>query len=759
MSSLPNSTLGHSRRAFLSSLTAGSFVIAAGLHSSSLLANVSSATVLDFEPDLFLSIAPDGAVTILAHRSEMGTGIRTALPMVVADELGASWERVSIDQAIGDSQLGSQNTDGSRSVRRFYKRMRVAGATARTMLERAAAKRWGVDPSECHGRSHEVQHDGGKPAIAYGDLVQDAARLDVPAADELTFKPKSERTLVGTNVPITDLRDIVTGRAEFGIDARREGQLFAVIARSPVLGASPTSFDTGETLKVSGVVDAIELPTFEGVHGYQALGGVAVLATNTWAAIRGREALVIEWGESPHDDYDSRVHEKVLAQTAREPGKVWRAEGDVDLSFEQAGDEDIFSADYYVPLLAHAPMEPPCAVADVRTDEDGKVISCEVWAATQDPQAAQSIVAASLGISEQQAVVHVTLLGGGFGRKSKPDYVAEAALLSRATGKPVHVTWTREDDLRHDYYHTVAAVHMSAVQRGKALPSAWLQRSAFPPIMSTFVAGTRDPDAMELGLGSTELPYAIPNLRVESGPGDAHVRIGWMRSVAHIYHAFATCSFPDELAQRAGRDPYEYLMELLGEDRQVSMEGIDYPNASEPLDVFPVDVARLRHVTKRAAELADWGRKLPPGRALGIASHRSFLSYCANVVEVQVSEDGEVTIPRVTVVIDAGTVVHPDRVKAQMEGSAVFGASLALFGEITLKNGRVRESNFDDYPIARMKDAPKAIEVEIVASDAPPAGVGEVGVPPFAPALCNAIFAATGHRIRRLPLSKHDLSY
>jgi len=750
---------GISRRGFLAGLAAGSVVLVANTSCAPAVRKLASGDELPFEPDLFVAIAPDGVVSILAHRSEMGTGIRTALPVVVADEMGADWGRVVIRQAIGDARLGSQNTDGSRSVRRFFDPMRVAGATARTLLERAAASLWGVGPAECSAADHVVVHGPSGKRLGFGELVATARTLELPAEEELVFRKPSERRYIGRNVPITDNHDIVTGRAEFGIDVRHEGQLFAAIERCPVLGGRVASVDDASARAVPGVVDVIEVEPFEVPHGFQALGGVAVLADNTWAALAGRRALDVSWTGSDHAGYDSRAFAEELAAEARRPGKVWRSEGDVETTLASAAADDVFEADYYAPHLAHAPMEPPCALALVRKDAAGTVVAVEAWAPTQNPQAAQDQLAATFDLEPKDITVNVTLLGGGFGRKSKPDFIVEAARLSAATDRPVHVTWTREDDIRHDYFHTVAAVHMQASIGGDGMPTAWLQRSAAPPIMSTFAPGARAGTAGEMGMGFTDVPYAVPNLRVESGEADAHVRIGWMRSVAHVYHAFGVCSFPDELAHRAGRDPYEYLMALLGEPRLIPMDGIDYSNHSEPLETYPVDVGRLRHVTERAATLANWGRELPRGRGLGIACHRSFLSYCANVVEVEVSRGGSITIPRVHTVIDAGTVVLPDRVRAQMEGAAVFGASLALYGEITAKNGAIEQSNFHDYRMARMADAPREIHVEIVESDAPPAGVGEVGVPPFAPALCNAVFAATGRRVRELPISRHDLSW
>jgi len=750
---------GISRRGFLAGLAAGSLVLAVDRGFARQIVRAAADEALPFEPDLFLAIAPDGAVTIMAHRSEMGTGIRTALPVVVADELGADWDRCTIMQALGDSRYGSQNTDGSRSVRRFYERMRIAGATARQMLEQAAAQQWGIAVSQCVAENHEIVNQRTGARLGFGELVEAASALEVPQRDDLVFRSPAQRRLIGTDIAITDQDGIVTGQAGFGIDARRPGQLFAVIARSPVLGGRVESFDDTAARAVPGVVDVIEVRPFMPPHGFQALGGVAVLAENTWAAIQGRRALQIEWSESDHSGYNSEEFKEELRASSRRPGAVWRSEGDADAVFRAASNDALFEADYAVPLLVQAPMEPPVALAEVTKDDDGSVLSIEVWAPTQNPQAAQAQLAGTFGISPEDATVHVTLLGGGFGRKSKPDFIVEAAMLAAATDRPVQVVWTREDDIRHSYCHTVAAMHMKAAVGDDGMPTAWLQRSAFPPITSTFMNGANAPSASEMGLGSTTIPYDLPNLQVESGKADAHVRIGWLRSVAHIYHAMGVCCFPDELAHRAGRDPYEYLMELLGSPRHLDLKGVNYQNHGEPLDKYPVDVGRLRHVTERVAALSGWGKRLPRGRAQGIACHRSFLSYCANVIEVEVARDGTISIPSVHVVIDAGLVVLPDRVRAQMEGAAVFGASLALYGEITAKNGAIEQSNFHDYRMARMHDAPKEITVEIIENEALPSGVGEVGVPPFAPALCNAVFAATGHRVRELPLARHDLSW
>jgi isoquinoline 1-oxidoreductase beta subunit len=753
-----------SRRSFLGSLAVGSLVLGCQNTGPLGIKKVSAAgkDLPDFSPDLFLSIAPDGQVTIVAHRSEMGTGIRTALPMIIADELGADWNRVQLDQAIGDERYGSQNTDGSRSIRRFYERMRVAGATARTMLEQAAAKRWGVPASECTTREHAVVHAKSNRRLDFKDVVKDAATLEVPLPDTLRMRPSSEYRYVGKNVPMVDLDGIITGKAVFGLDFRREGMLYAVIAHAPVLGAPVKSFDGDAAKAVKGVVDVVEIPMFKPPYSFQALGGVAVLANSTRAAILGRRALNVQWGESPNSSFNSKDYEKTLRESAHRPGETYRNVGDVDAAFKAANNgQKVVEADYYVPLLSHAPMEPPCAVAEVSSDR------CEIWAPVQNPQAAQDCVSAALGIDKTDVICNVTLLGGGFGRKSKPDYCAEAAILARATKRPIHVTWTREDDIRHDYYHTVTNVYMKALVDKAGKPSAWLQRSAFPSLFTTFNAEQKNGSDLEMGLGFTDVPYDVPNIRVENGHADAHLRIGWFRSVNHIPHAMALCSFPDEIAHMVGKDPLDYLLQLLGKDRRVELKNLgakdhEYPNHGESLDVYSFDIARLRHVTERVAKNAKWraiSGKLPRGRGIGIACHRCFLSYVAHVVEVEVSKNGDVKIPQVHVVVDAGKIIQPDFCVNQLEGGAIMAASVAMHGEITATNGSVDQSNFDKFKVARMNDAPRKISVDIIESDAPAAGIGEVGVPTFAPALCNAIFAATGKRIRRLPLSKQDLSW
>lgn len=749
------------RRNFLAGVSAGSMVLMVRVTEGQDV-QVAAANATDaekFKPDLFLEIAPDGTVNILAHRSEMGTGIRTSLPRVVADELDADWDRCVIQQAIGDKRFGSQNTDGSNSIVHFFDRMRVAGATARTMLERAAAKKWGVSADECQADLHKIVHTKSDKSIGYGDLVDIAKTLDVPKESELKMKPPAKWRYVGKDAPITDLDAIVTGKAIYGIDARMDHQLFAVVARPPVVGGKVKSFDASEAKQVPGVVDIVEIPGFKGAPVFQPLGGIAVCATSTWAAMQGREALQIEWDHGANASYNSDQYMKQLKETVNAPCKEQRNFGDA-LGVLEKADKKI-TADYSVPHLSHAPMETTCAVADVKMDASGKVTGCHIVTATQNPQAVQQSVAPTLQIGQEDVICDVTLLGSGFGRKSKPDYCVEAAILSKALKRPVHVTWTREDDIHHDYYHTVSAMHMEAATGENGLPTAWLVRAAYPPITSTFMALANSPGGSELEMGLTDLPYDVPNYRVEAGKAKAHVRIGWLRSVCHIHQNFAIGSFVDEMAHAAGRNPYEFLMELLGEDRKIDMKAMKMSNRGASHEDHPFDIGRLKNVTKRAAELAQWDRAkdLPNGRGMGIACCRSFLGYTGHVVEVEVSKEGKVSIPKVWCSLDCGVVVSPDRVRAQVEGAASMATTQVRYGNITFTNGQADQSNYDDYSIATMSDSPREVIVDLVKSDAKPAGVGETPIPSLAPALCNAIFAATGKRVRDLPLSKHDLSW
>jgi isoquinoline 1-oxidoreductase beta subunit len=750
-----------SRRGFLKGMVgAGAFVLSVHLLPEHLMAVAPAGPSNPMAPmekaplqaGVYLAIDTDGTAYIVAHRSEMGSGSKTALPRIVADELDADWSRVKIIQATGDAKYGDQDTDGSHSVRSFFDTLRQSGATARLMLVRAAAAEWNVPVTECSTELHSVVHKASGKKLDYGRLAAAAAQLEVPKKEELQLKARSEWRYIGKGTKSYDLQDMCTGKASYGQDTRMDGMLYASIAHPPVFGSSVKSVDDKAALAVAGVKLTATMDAFKPPIGYQALGGVAVLADNTWAAMQGKKKLKVDWEKSPHSTWNSDTYRKELQETARKPGKTARETGNVDAAFARGG--KIIEAEYYAPLLAHASMEPPAALAIFK---DGRV---DVWAPTQNPQGMQDAVASAVGAKKEDVTINVTLLGGGFGRKSFPDFAVEAAVLSKKTGKPVKVIWSREDDIQFDVYHSVAGMYFKAALAADGKPSAWLQRTVFPPIGSTFDASTTYSDPGELGLGFTDLPYALPNHRAENGPAVAHVRIGWLRSVANVYHAFGIQSFADELAHAAGQDPLEYQLQLLGPDRLVPREELpkEFPNYDGDYALYPIDTARHRRVLTLAAEKAGWGKQKPGnGYGMGIALHRSFLTYVATVVQVHVNDAGKVQIMRVDTAVDGGTIVNPEMALQQFEGAATMGTSIAFYGEITATNGVIEQSNFDSYQMARMNNYPRETNVHLIASEAPPAGIGEPGLPPFAPALYNAIFSATGKRIRELPLTRAGL--
>src|SRR5882762_7660032 len=673
------------RRGFLKGmLGAGAFVLSVRLMPAEALAAGSpeamgaSALKGPLSPNVWLAIDTDGSVYIIAHRSEMGSGSRTAVPLIAADELDADWKRVKIVQATGDEKYGDQDTDGSHSVRGSFGAMREAGATARLMLVRAAAKQWGVPESECSTDLHVVVHKVSGKKLAYGELATAAAKQNVPKKEELKLKAKSEWRYIGKGTSSYDLKDMVTGKAGYGIDGWQEGMLYANVAHPPVLGSTVKSVDDKATLAMKGVKQTATLDTFKPPLMFQALGGVAVIADNTWAAIEGKKKLKIEWNETDHKNYSSDEYRKEMEATSRKPAKVVREVGNVDAAFEKKWSK-VLEAEYYAPMLAHASMEPPAALVNYK---GGTATVC-------------------------------------------------------------------------------AAMYLKAALGEDGKPVAWLQRSTFPPIASTFDPSAQVADAGEIGLGWSDLPYAIPNHRAENGGAPAHVRIGWLRSVCNVFHAFAEHSFADELAHAAGKDPREYMLALLGPDRKIPKEELakDYPNYDGDYAAYPIDIARFRRVVEIATEKAGWGtKKNGNGFGMGLALHRSFLTYVATVVQVEMGADRKVKIAKVDTAVDAGTIVNPEMARQQFEGAATFSTSLAFFGEITAKNGAIQQSNFDGYQMARMNNYPRETHVHLVESDAPPAGIGEPGVPPFTPALCNAIFAATGKRYRELPLAKAGLA-
>ena len=707
-------------------------------------------------PNIFVQIAKDGTVTIVVNRSEMGQGVRTSLPRIVADELEADIKRVRVLQAPGDeAKYGNQDTDGSRSTRHWFMPMRRCGAAARQMLEQAAANQWRVPVGEVEAQNGQLVHKPSGRKLGFGAVAVAASKLDVPAAGSLKLKDPSKFRYIGkTDTTLTDGPVIVNGKSQFGIDTRLPGMLYAVVARPPVLGGKLKSFDAADAMKVPGVVKAFAIEATPPPSEFMPVGGVCVVARDTWAAIQGRKALKIEWDDGAHGGYDSEAYRRELQEAVRKTGgKVVRNEGEAYAALTSAAKR--FEADYYVPHYAHATMECPAATARFANG------ACDIWAPSQSPQAARDRVAKRLNMSADKVTVNVTLLGGGFGRKSKADFVVEAALASKEmNGVPVKLTWTREDDLHNDYFHAVSAQHLEAGIDANGKIVAWLHRAAEPTIASIFAPDQKNLAAFELGLGLTGMPYQIPNVRIENPEAVAHTRIGWLRAVNNIQHAFAAQSFIAEVSHSVGKDHREYLLDLLGADRLIDPRKIEPWNHGESPERYPINTGRLRKVIERVTQEAGWGRKMGAGLGLGLAAHYSFVSYMAAVVEVAVGPKGDLVVPRVDIAVDCGPQINPDRIRSQLEGACVMGLSQAVVSEITFKNGRAEQDNFHQYEIVRMNLAPKKIVVHFIPSDsydAPLGGVGEPAVPVIAPALMNAIFGATGKRIRRLPL-KDQLS-
>jgi len=745
-----------SRRFLLKGLVAaGALVVGAPLLSRRAMADYATGAALMphgtvNDPHVFVSIDPSGEVTIIAHRAEMGPGPRTSLPMIVADEMEADWSRVKIQQAPGDeARYGNQDTDGSRSIRHFLQPMRQCGAAMRQMLEQTAATRWGVDRASVQAKNHQVVHTPTGRTFGYGELAADAAKLPTPPVAQLTLKAAKDYRYMGKGqVQSYDLRDITMGRAQYGIDTRLPGMKYAVIARPPVVGGKLVSFDASEALKVPGVEKVIEVQGWPWPSKFQPLGGVAVIARNTGSAIKGRDALKIKWDDGANGTYDSVEYRKLLEQGSRNPGQVARDQGDIDSAMKTAA--KVVTAEYYLPHLAHASMEPPAAVADVKAD------GAEVWAPVQSAGGTHEDVAKTLGLPMDKVRVNVTLLGGAFGRKSKCDFALEAALVSKAIGAPVKVTWTREDDIQHDFYHTVSVERIEAALDANNKVVGWRHRSTAPSIASTFKAGVDHEAPFEQGMNLVDVPFDVPNIRCEVGQAPAHARIGWFRSVSNIPHGFAQQCMVAEIAHQIGKDPKDFLLEIIGPDRIVDTHKTtkDATNYGDPWESYPNDAGRLRNVINIAAEKAGWGRKLPAGRGMGIAALRLFLTYVATVVEVEVDQKGNLRIPRVEVAIDCGFHVNPERIRSQFEGASVMALSLAKYGEVTFKDGRVQQNNFNDFQVVRIDESPVVTNIHIVPHpyEVPASGIGEPGLAAFPPALLNAIFAATGKRIRQLPI-------
>jgi isoquinoline 1-oxidoreductase beta subunit len=718
-----NTIVNLSRRNFLktSALAGGGLILGVYLPGAHHRTEAAQQTTSTFAPNAFVRVDKDESVTVIVNHSEMGQGPYTSVPMVVAEELEADWSKVRfeaapVDAVYNHSVYGIQMTGGSSSTWSEWERLRKAGAAARQMLIATAAETWKVEPASCRAENGRVVHSASGRRVSYGQLVDKASRLAPP--QNVTLKDPKQFKIIGKPMKRLDTPDKINGKAVFGLDVKVPGMLVAVVARPPVFGGKVKSFNADKAKAIAGVRHVIEIER-----------GIAVVADGFWPAKRGRDALEVAWDEGALAVLDSGIQGVQYAKLAEQPGAVARKEGDVPAGLDSAAKK--FEAVYELPYLAHATMEPLNCVADVRAK------SCEIWTGTQFQTLDRAAAAKDTGLKPEQINLHTTLLGGGFGRRATPDsdFVREAVQISKAVKAPIKVVWTREDDMRGGRYRPRAYHSVSAGLDASGRPVAWQQRI----VCQSFIVGTPfesaiikdgvDDTAVE---GANDIPYEIPNLLVDWQQAPGGVPTLWWRSVGHSHTAFVVESFLDELAHAAGKDPYEFRRSLL---------------ANHP---------RHKRVLEFVAEKAGWGKPLPEGRGCGIALHESFGSFAAHVAEVSVSKEGKLRVHRVVCAIDCGPVVNPDTIRAQLEGGVAFGLTAALYGEITFEKGRVRQRNFHDYQMLRMNEMPE-VEAHILASADKMGGMGEPAVPSVAPAVANAIFAATGKRLRRLPIRAEDL--
>ena len=721
MTILNRQTSAISRREFLkaSGMGAGGLIIGVSLPTTLL----ASADQSSFEPNAFVYIAENGDTTIHCGRCEMGQGISTALPAAVADELEADWARVTVLQGDANEKYGPQATGGSNSINQMLEPMRKAGAAGREMLIAAAAQSWNLPVDKCYAKSHSVYNRVDDRSLPYGKLATLASELPVP--ENPTLKTRDQFKYIGKPLQRHDQADMVVGTRVFGSDAKVPGVKYAAIKHVPVLGGSVKSVDKSKALAMPGVIDVVVIPRFENAYG--SVGGVAVVADNTWIAEEALSELKIEFEAGPNASYNTTEYKQQLVSNVEAPAKVEFEKGSLDEAFDKAAVRH--KGTYVGGHLSHSPMEPMASLVWVKED------SCEIWASTQDPVGIQKTVGEYLGRKPEDIVVHVMASGGAFGRKFKCDYVQEAAACSKATGMPVQMTWSRKEDTRTGYYHSCSAQHIEASVNADGQVTGWLHRAAFPPIGSTFNPAVVQPTAGDLSAVSKH-PFGIENMRVESGMAKAHTRIGWYRAVYAIFYGFAINVFTDELAHKAGVDTVDFLQNI-------------YANNKDPEQ--QEQAKRCSGVLAKAAEMSGWGKKLPPNHGLGIAVHHSFHSYVAMAVHVEVDGDN-IKVHRVDSAVDCGLVLNPDIATAQMEGAVIMGIGLTLNTEIKFKNGAVVNSNYHNYPVMRISGTPAEINVSFINQEVSPTGLGEPGVPTLAPALANAIFAASGKRYRSLPI-------
>lgn len=727
------------RRGFfrVSALAGGGFLLAHYLGGSAAFAQPAGAiddTNRVFTPNAFIRITPDGTVTIMAKNPEIGQGVKTSLPMIIAEELEVDFDKVVVEQAsLDEKSYGRQSAGGSRSVPDNYERLRRAGAVARTMLIEAAAKDWGVPVDECYAEDGTVHHRPTGRAISYGDLASRAALLPVPDESTVKLKDPKDFKLLGRRIGGVDNQKIVTGGALFGIDQKVPGMRYAVYEKCPVYCGGVRRANLDEIRAQPGVRDAFVI---EGGRDPEKLAsGVAIVADSTWAAMSARRRLRVEWDEGDTAGQSTDAYDAAAAELAAKPGHRARDDGDVDAAFASA--KAVVEAAYAYPFLSHATLEPQNCTAAVRGD------SAEIWAPTQTPGGGQALVASLLGIPRERVMVHFTRNGGGFGRRLRNDFMAEAAMISRRAGVPIKLTWSREDDMRHDFYRPAGYHFFKGAVNAEGRISAW--RDHF---VTFGFRDTREP-ASSASLSPDELPARfVPNFRLEQSLIATNVPTGPLRAPGSNAIAFVMQSFIDELAHAAGRDPVEFRLDLLGGDRKVQ------PTGGRGL---AYDAGRMSGVVRRVAEMAGWSSRRERGRGQGIAFHFSHQGYVAEIADVSVSADGILKVNDVWCCCDVGPIINRSGAENQVQGAIVDGLSAAWLQEITIDRGRTVQGNFDSYPLLRINDAPR-IHIEFLETRNPPTGLGEPALPPLPPALCNAIFAATGKRIRRLPLTRQTLA-